>query len=102
MSPQRPIDATVTPCMVLLIENGVEGVVKRAAKSHKKNLSVSAEASALLRTLGMDPITSDASAPSASALPPPPPPSVGAVVTIGADTKASVLCVFDFERTTDA
>jgi len=76
--------------MVLLIEHDVEGVVTRAAKAHKKNLLVSTEASALLRMLGMDPISSDTSAPSASELTPPPPPPDGAVVMIGAVTKASV------------
>ncbi len=79
--------------MALLIEHDVKGVVTGAAKTHKKNLSVSTEASALLRTLGMDPITSDAPASSSSVLPPAPPPSGGVVVTIGADTKASVFCV---------
>ena len=71
----------------------MEGVVTKAAKVHKNNLSVSTEASALLRTLGMDPIASDAPEPSPSALPPPPPPSGGAVVTIETVTKASAFRV---------
>lgn len=86
--------------MALLVDNGVEGVVTRAAKAHVDNLSVATEASALLHSLGMDSIRINASGATCSALPPapltPPPPGKSAlgpaavVVTVDAVTKASV------------
>lgn len=38
----------------MLVQNGVEGVVRRAAKIHRDNVSVLTEVSSLLKTLGMD------------------------------------------------
>ncbi|CAM9137443.1 unnamed protein product [Ectocarpus sp. 13 AM-2016] len=96
---ERPVGGPIAPDMALLVDNGVEGVVTRAAKAHVDNLSVAMEASALLHSLGMDSIRIDASGATCSALPPAPPtqPAAGksdlgpasAVVTVDAVTKAS-------------
>lgn len=85
--------------MVLLVDHDVEGVVTRAAKAHIDNLPVTTEASALLHTLGMDPVTNSTLKPTSTGLLPPPPPpvdsvvmpTVGAVVTIDAVTNVSTM-----------
>ncbi|CBN77147.1 expressed unknown protein [Ectocarpus siliculosus] len=98
---ERPVGGPIAPDMSLLIDNDVEGVVTRAAKAHVDNLSVAAEASALLHSLGMDSIRIDASGATCSALPPAPPtpPPAGksalgpaaVVVTVDAVTKTTAL-----------
>ncbi|CAB1112283.1 unnamed protein product [Ectocarpus sp. CCAP 1310/34] len=97
---ERPVGGPIAPGMALLVDNGVEGVVTRAAKAHVENLSVTMEASALLHSLGMNSIRIDASGATCSALPPAPPTPQPAgksdlepaavVVTVDAVTKASV------------
>lgn len=85
--------------MVLLIENGMEDIVTRAAKAHMNDPSVATEASALFRCLGMHRRTIHTPPATVRPLPPPLslPPSPTSVpvvapgcVTIDAVTKASI------------
>ncbi|CAM9102946.1 unnamed protein product [Scytosiphon promiscuus] len=96
--PERPAGGSLTPSMVILIKNGVEGIVTTVATTHIDDPSVTAEASALLRCLGIHMRTVDEIPAVSFELPPPllSRPSMTSMpifmvgsVTIDATTKAS-------------
>lgn len=74
---QQP-NSAVVPRTALLVRNGVDGVVRRAAAIHHDKVLVTTGVSALLKALGMDPLQDKAGACGLCSSPPPPPPPLPA------------------------